>query len=146
VKKIDIAYQTMFSELEQRCLDAEFDETFPETGQFKLTTTKGRDYWYLQEKIDDRYRKRYVGPASDPEVARRVENFKAIKDGYRARRRMYCPVRVRRWPYPRSCGNPGIPVAAVEYWPGGGRDQLPEDDQANHVRSCQIRSAASPRS
>lgn len=88
LKQIDLAYQTMLSELEQRCLDAEFDETFPETGLFKKTTVKGRDYWYFQERTDGRYKKRYVGPDSDPEIAKRVAAWKSVKDDYTARRRL----------------------------------------------------------
>ena len=88
MKAVDPIFQTVFSELEQRCLDAEFDETFPETGRFKKTTVKGHDYWYFHQKIDGTERKRYVGPAHDPEIAKRVEEFARIKDDYRGRRRM----------------------------------------------------------
>lgn len=88
LKQIDLAYQTMLSELEQRCLDAEFDETFPETGLFKKTAVKGRDYWYFQERVEGRYKKRYVGPDSDPEIAKRVAAWKSVKDDYTARRRL----------------------------------------------------------
>ncbi|MCR6631410.1 MAG: GSU2403 family nucleotidyltransferase fold protein [Magnetospirillum sp.] len=88
LKQIDLAYQTMLSELEQRCLDAEFDEAFPETGLFKKTTVKGLGYWYFQERIEGRYKKRYVGPDSDPEIAKRVAAWKSVKDDYTARRRL----------------------------------------------------------
>lgn len=88
MKLIDSAYRTLFSELEQRCLDAEFDEAYPESGAFKVTTVKGRGYWYFVQRIDGKPRKRYVGPAADPEIDRRVKAFKAIKDDYRARRRL----------------------------------------------------------
>ena len=45
LRSIDPMYHTMVSELEQRCLDAEWDETYPETGLLKKTEVKGRDYW-----------------------------------------------------------------------------------------------------
>ena len=88
LKQIDFAYQTLFSELEQRCLDAEFDEAFPETGLFKKTVVKGRSYWYFNQRIDGKYKKRYVGPDSDPDVAKRVALFRTIKDDFTARRRL----------------------------------------------------------
>lgn len=88
VKHIDVAYQTMFSELEQRCLDAEFDDAFPEAGAFKKTKVKEREYWYFVEKNGDRYRKRYVGPVADDEITKRVENFRLIKNDYRSRKRI----------------------------------------------------------
>lgn len=88
LRAIDIAYQTMLSELEQRCLDAEFDATFPETGLFKKTRVKGRDYWYFHERANGKYDKKYAGPDSDPEVAKRVAAFKTIRDDFLARRRL----------------------------------------------------------
>jgi hypothetical protein len=88
LKQIDFAYQTLFSELEQRCLDAEFDGTYPETGRFKKTKVKGREYWYFHERIEGKDKKRYVGPDSDPEIAKRVAAFKTIKDDFTARRRL----------------------------------------------------------
>lgn len=52
MNEISLATQTLFSELVQRALDAEFDETFDERGQFKRKRIKGRLYWYYQRDIN----------------------------------------------------------------------------------------------
>jgi hypothetical protein len=88
LKQIDLAYQTMFSELEERCLDAEFDQTYPETGRFKIKNEDGKRYWYFSEKIDGKERKRYAGRFSDPDITKRVKAFRSIKDDFSARRRL----------------------------------------------------------
>ncbi len=117
LKQIDLAYHTLVSELEQRCLDAEFDATFPETGLFKKTKVKERDYWYFHERTPEgKYTKRYVGPDSDPEVAKRVAAFKAIKDDYTARRRLVSTL-VNDAMLPRPEDMAGDIVEAL--WKGG---------------------------
>ncbi len=88
MKEIDLSYQTLFAELLQRCLDAEFDADFPETGSFKRVTVKGRAYWYFQHRTDGRAKQTYVGPVSDEEIDRRVASFKTIKDDFRRRRKL----------------------------------------------------------
>ena len=40
--------QLMFSDLLQKSLDAEFDDTSPENGSFLLQTRRGRQYWYYK--------------------------------------------------------------------------------------------------
>lgn len=88
LRSIDPMYHTMFSELEQRCLDAEWDDAYPESGLLKKTEVKGRDYWYFHERIEGKYKKRYVGPDSDPEITNRIARLKTIKDDFTARRKL----------------------------------------------------------
>jgi hypothetical protein len=83
----DIAYRTLYAELEQRSLDASFDAAFPPTGNFVRVPVKGRDYWYFEDRRAERKR-RYVGTATDPEISRRVEEFGREKEQFRGRRRL----------------------------------------------------------
>lgn len=89
MKSIDLMYQTILAELGQRSLDAAWTADFPSEGRFTPANVKGRRYWYFD--IPDGHggtKRRYVGPADDPDVARRVGEHKRDKDDLRARRRM----------------------------------------------------------
>ncbi|WP_173995734.1 GSU2403 family nucleotidyltransferase fold protein [Agrobacterium tumefaciens] len=86
MREIDITYRTMLAELGQRSLDAAFQADFPLTGRFVSVPVKGRDYWYFDEPTGEGDKRRYVGPAADPEISARVEAHKEIKDDLRARR------------------------------------------------------------
>jgi hypothetical protein len=85
VEEIDLAAQTMFAELLQRALDAEFDGEFPEKGSFTRKASKGRLYWHYQWREGDKVRSKYVGPATDPAIADRIERFGDIKSGFKRR-------------------------------------------------------------
>jgi hypothetical protein len=82
---IDLATQTMFAELLQRALDAEFDAEFAEKGSFVRKRLKGRLYWYYQWRAGDKVMSKYAGPASDPAVTDRAARFSRIKSSYRRR-------------------------------------------------------------
>ena len=43
-----LASQTMFAELLQRCLDAEFDALYGERGRFVRVRSRGRLYWHFR--------------------------------------------------------------------------------------------------
>jgi hypothetical protein len=89
MKSIDLMYQTMLAELSQRSLDAAWTADFPSEGRFTQANIKGRKYWYFD--VPDGHggtKRRYVGPADDPEIAQRVADHKRDKDDLRARRRM----------------------------------------------------------
>lgn len=89
MKSIDLMYQTMLAELGQRSLDAAWTADFPPEGRFTPAKIKGRKYWYFD--IPDGHggtKRRYVGPAEDPDIAQRVADHKRDKDDLRARRRM----------------------------------------------------------
>ncbi len=82
-------YQTMLAELVQRSLDAAWTAAFPPEGRFISAQVKDKRYWYID--IPDGKggkSRRYVGPVDDPEISKRVEDFKRDKDDFRARRRM----------------------------------------------------------
>ncbi len=88
MQTINLALQTTFAELIDRCLDASFDQDFDEQGQFVKVTSKGRDYWYFQKYQDGGRKRRYVGPAIEPEITDRVEKFKELKADFKERREM----------------------------------------------------------
>lgn len=86
MKEIDLAYRTMFAELVQRCLDADFTTAYPLSGNFVSVAVKGKRYWYFQDTEDGKPVRRYVGPEAQEEITRRVHEFKSIKDDIRSRR------------------------------------------------------------
>ncbi|MGC4409976.1 hypothetical protein D4A92_22555 (plasmid) [Rhizobium rosettiformans] len=89
MKSIDLMYQTMLAELDQRSFDAAWTADFPSTGRFTPANIKGRKYWYFD--IPDGHggtKRRYVGPADDPVLSQRVADHKRDKDDLRARRRL----------------------------------------------------------
>jgi hypothetical protein len=98
--RITLGHQTLFADLQQQCLDAAFDEQFPENGSFVTKTQKGRKYWYYEGyetasggRTKARKYSKYVGPQSDPEIAIRVEEFWRVKTSYKARRSLVTSLR-----------------------------------------------------
>ncbi len=85
MKTLDLMYSTMLAELGQRSLDGAFSTDFPTDGNFVSVPVKGRDYWYFDQPGA---RRRYVGPADDEEIARRVSEFQTVKDDIRSRRKL----------------------------------------------------------
>jgi hypothetical protein len=89
MQMIDHTYQTLYSELAQRTVDAQFSSDFPLDGRFVSMESRGRRYWYFDTaKPDGGKQRRYVGPVDDPEIAVRVERFKDLKADHRARRKI----------------------------------------------------------
>jgi hypothetical protein len=89
MRQIPHAYQTLYSELAQRSLDASFTSEFSVEGRFVTNAVKGRRYWYFDTRGEAGDKKRtYVGPVDDPEITKRVENFKDLKAGIRERRKL----------------------------------------------------------
>ena len=88
MKQIDLIYRTMIAELGQRLLDASFATDFPIEGRFVPVTVKQRVYWYFDQPSSEGNKRRYVGPADDEDITRRVESFKEIKDDAKARRKL----------------------------------------------------------
>ncbi|WP_233474983.1 nucleotidyltransferase family protein [Azospirillum agricola] len=92
-RSLGLQLQTMFAELEQRSLDAEFDEAFPLNGSFVKRVKGEREYWYYNgynpdaEDTGKRYQK-YAGPVDDPDITARVERFGSLKADFVERRRM----------------------------------------------------------
>ncbi len=87
---LDIAYQTLYSELVQRSLDDSFTSEFSTDGRFVAVKVKTRQYWYFDSPNPEggAQRRRYVGPVDDPEITKRVEAFKDLKADMKARRRL----------------------------------------------------------
>ena len=86
MEEIDLAAQTMFAELLQRTLDAEFDEEFPEKGTFRRKRSKGHLYWHYQWRQGESVLSKYVGPVTDTSITERVARFGAIKSSFKRRR------------------------------------------------------------
>jgi len=100
LRELGLAIQTLFADLEQRCLDAEFDAAFPSNGSVSKKERKGRSYWYFQGYQDGRRYSRYVGPADDPEIADRVARFRDLKADVGERRRMTAALKAAGLPAP----------------------------------------------
>lgn len=98
--------QVMFSDLVQKAFDADFDENFPENGTFLKQKRANREYYYYKAYDTSggsgptKTSLRYVGPADDPEIVRRVETFERSKVGYRARRELAAKLRRAGYPSP----------------------------------------------
>lgn len=88
VESITLATQTLFAELLQRCLDAEFDALYDERGTFTRKRSKGRMYWYHQRKIRGKVVSTYVGPVTDESITTRVKHFAEIKSDFKGRREL----------------------------------------------------------
>lgn len=89
-QRLDITYQTLYSELVQRCLDASFTSEFSPDGRFVPVEVKGKKYWYFDtpKREGTGQHRRYVGPVDDPEITSRVEAFKDLKADLKGRRRL----------------------------------------------------------
>jgi hypothetical protein len=87
---LDIAYQTLYSELVQRCLDESFASEFSPDGRFVAVPIKQKKYWYFDTPKPEGggQNRRYVGPADDPEITKRVDAFKDIKANLKGRQRL----------------------------------------------------------
>jgi hypothetical protein len=78
----------MFAELLQRCLDAEFDESFSEHGTFRRKKSKGRFYWHHQQRLVAQVVSKYVGPVADKSITERVSRFADVKSNFKRRQEM----------------------------------------------------------
>lgn len=114
MKRLDHVYQTLYSELAQRSLDAAFSSEFSVEGRFLEQQIDGRRYWYFDvAKPEGGKRRRYVGPVDDPEVTKRVEAFKDLKADYRARRKIVATlVREAHLPRPESAAGDVVQALA----------------------------------
>lgn len=88
MQEINLATQTMFAELLQRSLDAEFDDMYDERGTFRKKLSKGRMYWHHQRKIEGKVVSKYVGPVTDKSISDRVKRFDEIKSDFKGRQEM----------------------------------------------------------
>lgn len=89
MREVDLVFRTMFAELAQQTLDAQWQSNFPLEGRFVTVPVKGNDYFYFDLPTPEGKDKRsYVGPAADSEIAARVRRHREIKDNIRERRRL----------------------------------------------------------
>ena len=80
MREMDLVFRTMFAELAQQSLDAQFHADFPLEGRFVTVPVKGKDYFYFDMPTPEGKDKRsYVGPAADSEIAARVQRHRDIK-------------------------------------------------------------------
>ncbi len=89
MRDIDLVFRTMFAELVQQTLDAQWQSDFPLEGRFVMVPVKGKNYFYFDIPTPEGKDKRsYVGPAADPEIEARVRRHREIKGNIRERRRL----------------------------------------------------------
>jgi hypothetical protein len=113
MQQIPLTYQTLYSELVQRSLDASFTTEFNVDGRFVTAEVKGRRYWYFDlPSSEGRKTRTYVGPVDDLEITKRVENFKDLKADIRERRKLVSTL-VREAYLPRPQGKTGDIVQAL---------------------------------
>lgn len=86
--QINLATQTMFAELTQRSLDAEFDLLYDERGNFGRKRIQTREYWYYKRDEGGTKKFTYVGPVGDRAINERVKKFESIKVNFRQRRQI----------------------------------------------------------
>ena len=111
----NIATQTMFAELTQRALDAEFDETYDERGNFARKRIDTKEYWYYRRSVGGEKRFTYVGPVGDKAISDRVRRFEDIKSDFRHRREMVRALSAAGLPTPDPMA--GEVIEAL--WKGG---------------------------
>lgn len=85
---LTLAAQTMFADLLQRCLDAEFDDLYDERGSFKKRKSKGHFYWHYIRDVGGKKVETYVGPVTDKSITSRISRFAEIKSDFRQRQEM----------------------------------------------------------
>ena len=101
IKQVDISYRTMFAELVERSLDAQFQADFPLEGRFVTVPVKDRNYWYFDLPTPGGKDKRsYVGPHHDEAITARVNAHMELKGSIRDRRRMVSTLRRAGLPGP----------------------------------------------
>jgi hypothetical protein len=102
LQTITLATQTMFAELTQRALDAEFDDLYDERGSFVKTRVKRYQYWYYRRDESGKKNQTYVGPVRDQAITKRIKKFGEIKSSFRERREMVRALITAGLPQPDS--------------------------------------------
>ena len=102
MQEIDLAAQTLFAELLQRSLDAEFDAEYGENGSFIRKKSKSREYWHFQWREGEKIRNKYVGPVSDASITDRVQRFSSLKASFKRRQTLVRALAAAGLPTPDS--------------------------------------------
>src|SRR5579871_6764018 len=108
---LPLALQTLYAELLDRVVAADFGDAFAETGTFIVKTVRGRRYWYFQEATPEGRRQRYVGPET-PELMEQIARHKEIA-GSRNELRTLVSTLVRSARLPQPSAAIGSLVAAL---------------------------------
>ncbi|NGM35496.1 hypothetical protein G4G93_16470 [Methylobacterium sp. DB0501] len=115
--------QVAFADLCSKAFDAQFDQRFPANGNFVRQKRGNKEYFYYKgyeraaDGVPGKHKLIYVGPADDPEVQRRVENFGRNKDLYRTRRELAGKLRHSGLPAPSPIeGRILEAFASVDAW------------------------------
>jgi hypothetical protein len=109
--------QLAFADLVDKCHEADFAAEFPANGALLQQQRAGRSYWYYRgyapapDGGPPARSLKYVGPAGDPDIERRVAAFGSIKADHRARRDLAS--RLRRAGLPAPLPFDGAVVAAL---------------------------------
>jgi hypothetical protein len=109
--------QLAFADLVEKAHDAAFEAEFPANGAVLRQIRRGRAYWYYRgyERAPEARRGaqtlKYVGPAGDPGIERRVAAFANLRADYRARREL--ATRLRRAGLPAPLPFDGAVLAAL---------------------------------
>ena len=109
---VPLTYTTLYAELAQRTLDASFTSEFSTNGRFITQESRGRRYWYFDTASGAAKKRLYVGPVDDPEITKRVDDFKHLKADVRARRKLVSTL-VREAYLPRPEQKSGEVVQAL---------------------------------
>jgi hypothetical protein len=109
---VPLTYTTLYAELAQRALDASFTSEFSTDGRFITQESRGRRYWYFDMASGAAKKRLYVGPVDDPEISKRVDDFKHLKADVRARRKLVSTL-VREAYLPRPEQKSGEVVQAL---------------------------------
>jgi hypothetical protein len=102
---LDLSVHTVFAELIQRTLDADFEAQFPGPGSIVFRTVKDHRYAYWQPSKpapDGTRVNHYIGPMVDPDVAARVDRFGSLKDAEKQRRSLVQMLKAASLPSPDS--------------------------------------------
>ena len=109
--------QLAFADLVEKAHDAAFEAEFPANGAVLKQMRRGRAYWYYRgyERAPEAARGaqtlKYVGPAADPDIERRIAAFASIHADYRTRREL--AARLRRAGLPAPLPFDGAVLAAL---------------------------------
>ena len=85
MKEVDLATQTLFAELLQRSLDAEFDVEYRENGTFVRKRSRIATTGTSSGARGTRSATSTVGPVNDRSITDRVERFSSLKAGFKRR-------------------------------------------------------------
>ena len=109
--ELPLALQTLYAELLERVVAADFQASFPSNGTFVAKTIRGRRYWYFQDTVLAGRKQSYVGPET-PELLQRIARHKEVAEHQNDLRALVSTL-VRSARLPRPPASIGTLVAAM---------------------------------